>query len=143
MKIISIIDCPQASQIGNGICNEEMNKAECDFDGGDCCAACDEITITLENNVLLAQGLHEGIYNISSMVNGKPSWTSMLNGIWYVSEHSLWMIGALDYIGQPTGGLYNLQADKCPFNVPSEMWIYYSNGWMYSGANETNVHCSA
>ena len=24
----------------NGICNDETNSAECEFDGGDCCGAC-------------------------------------------------------------------------------------------------------
>ena len=26
--------------IGNGLCNDEVNNAECDYDGGDCCGAC-------------------------------------------------------------------------------------------------------
>ena len=24
----------------NGICNDEANNAECNYDGGDCCGAC-------------------------------------------------------------------------------------------------------
>ena len=26
--------------IGNGLCNDETNNPECNYDGGDCCVAC-------------------------------------------------------------------------------------------------------
>ena len=29
-----------ASTIGDGLCHDENNKAECNFDGGDCCGSC-------------------------------------------------------------------------------------------------------
>ena len=93
---------------GDGHCNDELNTAECNFDGGDCCGHCTAISVTLENNALVAQGYFEGIYNKSSMVNGKPSWTSMSQGIWYVAEHTLWIISTLDYIGTASGYIYHM-----------------------------------
>ena len=30
--------CRRHKQIGDGICDDESNVYECDFDGGDCCA---------------------------------------------------------------------------------------------------------
>ena len=26
--------------IGDGVCNDQINNLECDFDGGDCCLSC-------------------------------------------------------------------------------------------------------
>ena len=41
----------------------------------------------------------EGIYHISSMVNGKASWTSTSQAIWYEQEIDNWKIGQLGNIG--------------------------------------------
>ena len=32
-----VLDCVQAELVGNDICNDETNIAECNYDGGDCC----------------------------------------------------------------------------------------------------------
>ena len=37
------LDCAQSTLIGNGNCNNEVNVAECNFDGGDCCSLCETI----------------------------------------------------------------------------------------------------
>ena len=29
--------CPNPNMVGNGICNDETNNLECNYDGGDCC----------------------------------------------------------------------------------------------------------
>ena len=29
-------DCPNTELVENGVCNDESNNAECNFDGGDC-----------------------------------------------------------------------------------------------------------
>ena len=75
-------DCSNGALLGNGVCNDETNNPECNFDGGDCCGHCAAISVTLENNALVAQGYYEGIYHNSSMVNGKASWTSTSQAIW-------------------------------------------------------------
>ena len=33
-------ECPQPGKIGDGICNDEVNNEDCNYDGGDCCGAC-------------------------------------------------------------------------------------------------------
>jgi hypothetical protein len=39
VKIFS--DCPGPLElIDDGVCNDEVNNAGCNFDGGDCCGAC-------------------------------------------------------------------------------------------------------
>jgi len=50
---------------------------------------------------LETQSSRQGIYKKSSrLVDGKPSWTSDSQAIWYVSEFNFWCIGALDAIGK-------------------------------------------
>ena len=130
--------------VGDGHCNDEMNTAECNFDGGDCCGHCAAISVTLENNALVAQGYYEGIYHNSSMVNGRASWTSTSQAIWYDQEFSNWNIGYLDYIGTSMAGIYSDYGNECPFNLPSEKWktiIIYDNGWTSAEANEIHVEC--
>ena len=38
----------QSHSIGNGLCEDELNNIECDFDGGDCCGACINIEFCTE-----------------------------------------------------------------------------------------------
>ena len=116
-----------------------MSKSECINNGTDCCGKCKAITITLENNADAAQGSKKGIYHNSSVVNGKPSWTSNSNVIWY--NQGYWLIGALNYIGQFSASIYSDVGSQCPFDLPSEMWKYSDNGWLSAGANEINVDC--
>ena len=33
-------DCPNPSIVDNGLCNDEVNNEECNYDGGDCCGTC-------------------------------------------------------------------------------------------------------
>ena len=40
LKYYIIIDCPHGELVRNGVCNDEVNNAECIFDGGDCCGHC-------------------------------------------------------------------------------------------------------
>ena len=39
-KLPILTDCPNPSLVDNGLCNDEANNAECNYDGGDCCGAC-------------------------------------------------------------------------------------------------------
>ena len=142
--------------IGDGICHDEFNTETCNFDGGDCtdCGQCEAITITLKNNTLLAQGLMEGLHFNSSLVNGKPSWTSTVRGstldvyaVWFVKGQaelpSFWMIGYASQIGQNFGGMFSESGSQCPFDIPSEQWYYYSdaNGWTMGEQNEIKLEC--
>ena len=128
--------------VGDGYCNDELNIAECNFDGGDCCGHCETITITLENNAQAAQGSREGIYHNSSLVNGKPSWTSTSQAIWYNQDYDNWNVGSLDDIGTSTGGMKSDSANGCPFDIASEEWNYwYNDVWTSAGPNEIKLQC--
>ena len=128
--------------IGNGVCNDEANNVECNFDGGDCCGHCETVTIALDNNAKVAQGSREGIYHNSSMVNGKPSWTSTNQAIWYDQQFDNWIVGPLNNIGSSTAGIISDDASQCPFNLLSEMWIFWDgNSWTRAGLNDINVDC--
>ena len=39
--MLSYKDCPHTELVGNGVCNDESNNADCNFDGGDCILHCD------------------------------------------------------------------------------------------------------
>ena len=135
--------------VGDGYCNEKMNIPECNFDGGDCCGHCETISVTIENNIQAAQGGREGIYHNSSMVNGKPSWTSTSQAIWYDQNFNDWNIGSLYDIGSSRSGIYSDSGNGCPFDQQTEKWDYYTgdnvtlgdNGWATAGANEIRVDC--
>ena len=89
----------------------------------------------------MAQGSFSGTYIKSSMVNGKESWTSSSNGIWFALEY--WIISDLDYIGTDWTGIYSIFGNRCPFDLSSEHWRYHHavNGWIDAEPNDINVEC--
>ena len=126
--------------IGNGFCNVEIDTVECNYDGGDCCGLCPTIIVTLEGNALAAVGNMEGVYHISSMVNGKESWTSTYKAIWFYQLQ--WSIGSLEYIGEISDQMYaRSNGNQCPFNLLSEKWKYVNNGWKAASADEIKIQC--
>ena len=40
MYFLLVEGCNNEELIGDGFCNDEVNREECNFDGGDCCGAC-------------------------------------------------------------------------------------------------------
>merc|ERR1711971_1139581 len=65
--------------------------------------SCQTIKITLKNEVLTHHGEYQGTYEMSTSVNGKPSWTSQSKAIWYIQNRNMWVIGHLRNIGKPNG----------------------------------------
>ena len=121
--------------------NEKPNQTEKSFDDGNFCAICETIALRLKGNASLAQDDMEGIYYYSSMVNGKPSWTSMHYALWYAIGY--WLIGDLHSIGEFTGGIYSYYGSQCPYNLSSDKWYYFQwdGDWMIAETNEINVLC--
>ena len=35
-----VFSCNNVILVGNGLCSDETNNADCNYDGGDCCGAC-------------------------------------------------------------------------------------------------------
>ena len=86
--------------------------------------------VTLKNNALESQNSRQGIFKPSSTVNGRPSWTSASQAIWYMQNNNKkWHIGALDKIGTTTAGILSEVVDELvdPQNVLS--WQYWSDKW--------------
>ena len=108
----------------------------------DPCAFCETIDITLENDALESHGERVGLYEKSSQVNGRPSWSSTSQAIWFVDSLNRWAIGDLEDIGTITAGIANKkEVSQCPFDLPSEDWMYTNNGWKAANANEINIVC--
>ena len=76
------------------------------------------------------------------MVNGKVSWNSAANAIWY--SQGLWLIEHKDFVGTMTAAIVSEFGNQCPFNLLSEMWYYAdyaNNAWEKSSPNKINVYC--
>ena len=78
--VLSVLPNPL---VRNGICNDEINVKECNFDGGECCSTnCNAITVMVKKDPANILGNLAGVYHKSSIINGKPSWTSTSTAIW-------------------------------------------------------------
>ena len=70
------------------------------------------------------------------------SWTSTSQAIWFVDSLNRWAIGSLEDIGTTSAGIANnKEVFECPFDLPSEDWMYSDNGWKSANANEINIVC--
>ena len=98
--------------------------------------------VTLKNKVLSAQGIKQGMYQISHVINGKQSWISGSNAIWY--EHGDWTIGDLDDIGSSMSVIYAFDAYG-GLDDDKNDWQYYNpgHGWMLANANDVSIKCTS
>ena len=60
---------------------------------------CAKLYVSLNNNILKYQDKKQGVYALSTQVNGKLSWTSSTMAIWYIPDSKVWGIGPLSSIG--------------------------------------------
>ena len=98
----------------------------------------------MQNNALEAQRDKEGTYELSSNVNGQPSWISECCGIWYVLVWRIWMIGPLEFIGTDQGGIESkVLGSKVESPEYIVEWNYHTeNGWVpYNGNDDVIVGC--
>ena len=91
-------------------------------------------------------GFNEGIYTISETINGKPSWISDDQAIWWVPGFNNWAIGSLDFIGSDISTLAGIPSDKNFFGWPYDQkyfWKYWKSGSGFTipGANDIKVQC--
>ena len=91
------------------------------------------------------QGPRKGVYKISDTINGKPSWISNDQAIWWVPEFSEWGIGNLDWLESVTRGLTGVPSDKNDFGWPYDQkytWKYWTGSdFTTPGANDIKVQC--
>ena len=71
-------------------------------------SVCSTATVSLKNEISVAKKEFAGDYRISDTVNGKPSWKSGKNGIWYVGQDfpNSWRIGYWSKLGGKDGEIY-------------------------------------
>ena len=105
---------------------------------------CQVLKVELKNDAYESQSSRDGIYKLSSTVNGRRSWTkSKSQAIWYVPEYTDWGIGSLEKIGGTLRGIAsvaNNDVDDPQYIDPSK-WKYYSDGAWRQGGNDIIVEC--
>ena len=84
------------------------------------------VTVSLKNEVSEHKREFTGDYKISEIVNGKPSWKSGENAIWYAPVDNNWLIGYLNKLGEDDGEFF------APNNYGGltdnrNVWNYYNN----------------
>ena len=92
---------------------------------------CQNLQVILKNDILGKQGNLQGVYQINEIVNGKLSWKSASNAIWFYPGNNTWCIGSLNFIGSGYCGITTWvdEGDKTPDQVPNEKWKYSYDGW--------------
>ena len=88
------------------------------------------LNLTLKNDVLKYKSNFQGTYEISDMVDGRPSWIFHENkkAIWYDPKQEHWKIGSLNNLGKTTSSLHSIgNGDLDPPNIPIGQWKYLNN----------------
>jgi hypothetical protein len=102
---------------------------------------CNNLRVGLAYGALVNQGSRQGSYQLSNTVNGKPSWESSTQAIWYIPQFNDWGIGDKYYIGTAYRGLATEggQGGTYPDNVASSMWYYWTGSYWSTQFND-NYH---
>ena len=98
----------------------------------------------MKNDAKIKQGTREGIYEAHQTVNGKQSWKSTDNAIWFVKEYNSWGIGDLNGIGGEIRGITSTveTGGYSPYNVPSNEWQYWDYEWKKpTGSDDIIIRC--
>ena len=101
----------------------------------------------MANDALAEQSIRQGTYQLSEEINGKPSWKSATQAIWYYPDFKDWAIGSLSDIGTNFRGItsvdYNVEND-CPQEVPKDKWKYWDGSeWQAASSNDVSFQCTS
>ena len=111
---------------------------------------CQKVKVNLKTDRLEEHKEKEDVYQISTLVNGWPSWTSRSQSIWYIPQLKKWGIGPLDSLGSVTVGIWNKLESVSEWPYEIKDWEYLSstvthqsqvNGWQPETVNEISVEC--
>ena len=120
--------------------SQEITYAYFFFSTADELLSCQTIKITLKNEVLTHQGDCQGTYELSAIVNGKPSWTSLSKAIWYSQVDNDWEIGNLNDIGKNVGVIYTDEMLLTPNE--NGKWNYkHGKKWKELDTNDFSIEC--
>ena len=90
--------------------------------------------------MLTHHGECQGTYEMSTSVNGKPSWTSQSKAIWYIQNCNMWVIGPLSSIGKPNGPIYTT-GTLFGANKSSEWNSHIEKTWKKLDKNDFTIEC--
>ena len=105
---------------------------------------CPSIIVSLANEALAEQSSTQGTYQLSEQINGKPSWKSSTNAIWYYPGNKGWLIGHVSEIGGSTAWICSIDTEyDCPQLVPKDKWNYVDGlEWKKAGSNDVSLQCT-
>ena len=106
---------------------------------------CQNLTVSLSNNVLTKQGNRQDTYELSETIHGKPSWKSSTQAIWYYPEFTDWAIGPLSNIGTNFRGITSVGEEEydCPQQVPKDKWDFWDgSNWLTANLNDISFQCT-
>ena len=106
---------------------------------------CNTLRVGLAYGALASQGSRQGRYQLSGTINGKPSWESSTQAIWYIPQFQDWGIGSK----YDKGGLYRglatgtggYQGEFYPNELPFNMWYYWTGSYWSSQFNDIVIEC--
>ena len=87
-------------------------------------------------------GFLDGDYQISTEVDGKPSWINNDYAIWYKSIHNSWFIGDSNDIGQSLCYLYAYNDFSDP-TADDNQWFYWNGNSWTSPSNPEDISIDA
>ena len=85
-----------------------------------------------------------GEYEISGTINGRPSWISNDQAIWWLPQYSEWAIGT--ELGSDIRGVTGVSSDNNDFAWPNDhkyTWKYWNGTAWTPAANDIKVQCKA
>ena len=95
------------------------------------------LKISLKNDVLSSKSKFQGKYQISDVVNGKPSWIMNSHAIWYYNDDV--NIGLKEFIGKNHAYIYASNVARGP-DDSSNVWMYNTSSEKdYAKAGENDV----
>ena len=105
-------------------------------------SVCQNVEVVLRNKFLRAQGSRQGMYQLGEIVNGKQSWKSATDAIWFILGSKDWCIGPLSDIGTDSCGIASFaDKDQSLFNVANDDWRYSDDGWKVMNSGDIAINC--
>ena len=88
------------------------------------------------------QGSRQGVYEFNEIVNGRNSWKTSSQAIWYIPEFKDWAIGPLSGIGTKLRGITSVaDLDTKIFNVRPNQWYYWDGEWKAIKIGDITFNC--
>ena len=102
---------------------------------------CQSVEVVLRNEVLSKKGSLQGSYQLGDWVNGKPSWKTATNAIWFYPEFEDWAIGPLNYIGTNRRWITSVLDNQDLFDVANNAWKYWDGEWKSIKNGDIEINC--